>query len=226
MEKLTSLRIVSLNGTSLTEADFSKCTQLEEIYVNGLSLSSINIEGLTKLHLLDCGRSAFTVLSLTSESLKTLRCRGNQLTVLDVTSLPKLKDLDCSNNKISTLTLHDGLITLDCSGNQLETLNISNVPLVELRCTNNLLTKLNVGGNNQLEVLECGNQGAGEITLKLDLGTDETLYNKWINKWYMYDFPLSNNVEAYFNNKLIEFNGGVDQGSGSTGAPNFGIEEI
>ena len=88
------------------------------------------------------------------------------------------------------------------------------------------MKNLDVSQNDKLKTLQCGNQDAGRTSLELNLGTNEALYKRWINTWYFYDGSVNKNVKAYYNGSLIEFNGGVQQGNGGTGAPNFGIEEI
>lgn len=56
------------------------------------------------------------------------------------------------------------LINLDCSGNNLTNLDLSaNINLVELNCENNNISNLNVTGNVDLESLNCNNNNLSNI---------------------------------------------------------------
>ena len=69
-----------------------------------------------------------------------------------------LADLDCSNNKLTTLDVSNNiaLTYLSCNGNQLTTLDVSNNTALEsLYCDNNNLTSLDVSGATRLHLLFC-----------------------------------------------------------------------
>lgn len=63
-------------------------------------------------------------------SLIKLSCSNNQLTSLDVSNNPALKELICSGNQLTSLNLGDkpALETLNCCSNQLIALDVSGCP--------------------------------------------------------------------------------------------------
>jgi uncharacterized repeat protein (TIGR01451 family) len=74
------------------------------------------------------------------KNIKDLDCSNNQLTTLDLTGLDSLKDLDCSNNQLTTLDLTglDSLKSLGCGYNM-----ITNIEMNE----KNKFTEFWCGGN-------------------------------------------------------------------------------
>lgn len=91
-------------------------------------------------------------------SLTSLVCSDNQLTNLNVNSLPALSSLNCSNNQLTTLDLSSNvsLTSLNCQGNYLTSLNVSsNTNLTYLNCQFNEITSLNLSSNTVLATLNC-----------------------------------------------------------------------
>ncbi len=92
------------------------------------------------------------------KNLKTLICRQNNLTYLDISKNTKLKELFCSYNKLTTLdiTQNVNLEVLGCIFNKLTTLDITqNVKLESLYCSINELTTLDISKNPLLIDLDC-----------------------------------------------------------------------
>lgn len=88
-----------------------------------------------------------------------LGCWSNQLTRLDFSENPKLRELKCHTNQLTTLDVsqNTALTGLICGTNQLKSLNVSrNTILMELRCEENQLTNLELSQNKELRVLFCG----------------------------------------------------------------------
>lgn len=83
-------------------------------------------------------------------SLKTLSCRRNLLTELDVSNNSELKSLDCGENQLSALDVSScsALEKLYCDACHLSVLVLGNHPnLIYLNCSENQLTSLNIGSN-------------------------------------------------------------------------------
>ena len=89
-------------------------------------------------------------------NLKKLDCYNNQLTSLDVHENTALEYLDCSENRLTSLDVSQNaaLQTLYCYDNQLTILR-QNTALVFLSCSKNRLTELDVSQNTKLEQLFC-----------------------------------------------------------------------
>ena len=92
-------------------------------------------------------------------SLKTLSCRRNLLTELDVSNNSELKSLYCGENQLSALDVsnHPALEDLSSYHNPLTALNVSNCPaLKKLSCESDwLLSELDVSSCSALEKLYC-----------------------------------------------------------------------
>lgn len=87
-------------------------------------------------------------------SLKTLSCRRNLLTELDVSNNSELKSLDCDENQLSALDVsnHPALEKLYCNACHLSVLVLGNNPnLNYLNCSENRLTSLNIIGSNAID---------------------------------------------------------------------------
>ncbi len=92
-------------------------------------------------------------------SLKTLSCRRNLLTELDVSNNSELEYLECSENQLSALDVsnHQALKELSCAYNhQLSALDVSNCPALKmLECEVTHLGALDVSSCSALEKLYC-----------------------------------------------------------------------
>ena len=147
IEYFTNLEYLDCSYNLLTTLDLSKNTALEWLncsrnilsYINNNHyLRSLNVTGCTKL--------------------QTLRCYGNALTALDLSTNTALTELSCSENNLTALDVskNTALTELDCWDNYLTTLDVSkNAELIYLSCTNNRLTDLDVSGHIYLEKFIC-----------------------------------------------------------------------
>lgn len=115
------------------------------------SVGTRNADGTTTLTISGFeGVSALTTLILNSEGMTTLAGIGH---------FGSLKELQCQNNKLTSLNLSglSNLVSLSCGSNPLTSLNFSGLTsLTKLVCYNNKLTSLNFDGLTGLEYLDCG----------------------------------------------------------------------
>lgn len=129
--------------------------------INALDVSE-NINLIT----LNCGQNNISSLDITNNiNLETLICANNNLTTLDFNlnydPKPKLKYLDCSYNKLTSIHLDDRsyeLEYLNCSSNIITSINIYYIfpsKLKTLFCNENKLTDLNTMNAIALQKLNC-----------------------------------------------------------------------
>ncbi len=137
------------------------------------SLSEEELKNVIAINCAGLGISDLTGIGHFS-ALHTLYCRGNELTVLDLSGNPALETLSCGENRLISLNVSGNaeLKQLECVTNQLTDLDVSGCPLLGgLWCYQNRLTKLNVSGCGGLVELYCDDN---RLTA-LDLSTNGSL---------------------------------------------------
>lgn len=111
-------------------------------YYHGDGVKTLDVSGCPALEYLDCGGdNELTSLEVSrNPALRELHCGGNELTSLDVSKNPALESLDCSGNELTSLDVsrNPALKSLDCGGNELMSLDVSwNPALRSLESYNN-----------------------------------------------------------------------------------------
>ncbi len=99
-------------------------------------------------------------ITIIGENITHLDCRYNQLTKLDVSKTPTLKELKCYENQLTSLDVKNNkaLTLLWCHLNQLTSLDVSDhTELTFLSCRENEITNLNVTGCTALKTFYCFN---------------------------------------------------------------------
>ena len=143
------------NARMLTSLNVEGCTKLEDLNCGCGKLTSLDLSSCTALKRLQCDYNTLTTLNVAGlTNLYFIQCSVNNLTKLDLTGCTALELLYCGNNPIAQLDLSDctGLKRLACENNsQLTQLDVSGKQLTDLNCSNcRLLTKIDCS-NNQLE---------------------------------------------------------------------------
>ncbi len=166
LNTLTALTYFRLEGTEITEFDFSSNTNLEYISVSSNDLTSLNVAGLSNLETLYCGRNYLTELNLTGcTALTYLSCGNNSwssVEPLDLSLTPNLVELhidgpmnDDTRTMIERLAFPVGnkLEVLSVNNNNFTSLNVTNcTELKRLNCNDNPIETL-VLNNPKLETL-------------------------------------------------------------------------
>jgi hypothetical protein len=205
LEKCTEItklvmRYYTLSGVS--SIDFSKCTELKELYLGSLGIDSLNISGCTKLEYIELinmkgGTSHFSAPNFTNcLKLKKLVFTGNFMTSTEFntmcTQLQNVNDftsLNVSNNSISDISkinLLSNLTELRMDQNNIS--NISSIGTMSRLVT--LLLRNNNLDNKAVNVIATlsqtynkiykesvyigGNSNITDITPLTDLGFNET----------------------------------------------------
>ena len=154
--KITQLYCYS---NQLTSLNVQGLTQLQILNCVNNRLTSLDVQGLTQLYNLNCANNRLISLNIQGlTQLPYLDCHDNQLTVLDVQGLTQLQRLSCSSNQLTSLDVQGltQLQYLSCNSNQLTALNVQGLTqLKDLDCCYNQLTAFNVQGLTQLKELNC-----------------------------------------------------------------------
>lgn len=133
-----------LSNNNVVELNLSKCPVLLE---------------------LQCTKGSFTTLDLNKCSEVTKVVCNAALESLEVAECSNLTSLDCSKNKLKSLSLPSSLSTFICTSNQLETLDLSDCSnLGTITCNKNVLKSLKVVGN--VATLTCGDNKLEELVLQ------------------------------------------------------------
>ena len=145
---LTGICSLYVDGNSLSELDLSGNTNLEYLSATYNKLTKVNLSKNTKLKNIYIGMNQLASLDLTHNTeLIYLQCPNNYLTSLDLSKNTKLERLYCYGNLITSLDLgkNTKLITVDCCFNQISKLNIGNCrELEQLDCSSNEISELNI----------------------------------------------------------------------------------
>jgi cell wall surface anchor family protein len=153
IEYFTGLKRLYWYGEcNLSSVDLSKNILLEDIFLLSGKLTILDVSKNTVLERLWCksdgeGTLAKLVLGKNHLVLKELNCSNNQISSLDVSGCPSLQKLSCNRNKINTLDISNNtkLLSLDCSYNLLKKLDVANCRgLSVLGCFSNQLTELDL----------------------------------------------------------------------------------
>ena len=212
--KLTELNVKQCNllkkldcsRNNLTELDTPDTSWFRELNCSDNPLNTLNVGGkfLAKLNV---NRTNLTALKLNYYPwMESIRIDGNnQLTRLEVSRMPKLKELYCQENQLTQLELSDlpALRKLYCNGNQLTQLELSNLPaLGQLYCNGNQLTSLDVSENPALWHLNCDDN---QLT-SLDVSGATALMNLYCDDNQLTSMDVSQNTNLSFwscdNNKI------------------------
>jgi hypothetical protein len=164
---ITYLNITYQNISDLTGIeDF---VNLEELYLLGNNLSSLDISNNLFLNTLGCSLNQLTSIDVSDNILLTnLYLSGNQLGSIDISNNVNLVELNLTNNLLSTIDITNNLLLngLGVGSNQLTNLDISNhILLSGFSCENNQFTSLDVSQNIALTSLYCSDNQITSIDL-------------------------------------------------------------
>ncbi|PTX63516.1 Zn-dependent metalloprotease [Kordia periserrulae] len=151
IESITSLNVNNQNIADATGLeDF---TALQELFIRGNNLSSLDISNLINLEKIWALNNSLTSLDMTNNPLlEDVRIEYNNITSLDFSNQPNLSILQIDNNLLTELDVSNNpaITRLRAENNFITSLDLSNLSVLnELRVSNNVLTSLNVqNGNN------------------------------------------------------------------------------
>ena len=127
--------------------------------------------------------------------LKQLYCSNNKITSLDLSKNTKLTKLDCDRNQLTSLDVskNTALYELHCVRNQLTSLDVSkNVELKNLYCNYNQLTSIDVSKNTKLTWLYIRNNQLTSIDVSKN--TKLTILNIGQNQLTSLDVSKNTNL--------------------------------
>lgn len=156
------------NGDGKLDVDIKNMT-----IPTGYAITSLEgIRFFEDLEKLDCHGIGLTTLNVSKNfKLEELNCSNNKLTSMNLGILPglNLEEVDCSNNNITNIVMWSvgELVKFDCSNNALMSLDVSQCSkLQQLNCAGNQLMELDVSSQTQLTELDCHNNKLTELNVE------------------------------------------------------------
>ena len=151
IEYFRGLEALVCQDNVLESLDLTKCPDLKYLDCSGnRGLSRIALAGDSLLLALDCNRTALDLNQMLPrwKNLEGLDCRDMQLTELDLSRNPWLSFVDCSSNRIDTLSLEGSRVEeLYCCESDIRKIDMGPEMLPWLRilfCNFNRLTELDL----------------------------------------------------------------------------------
>ena len=150
------LTVFSLNKLPLSQADFSKMTELVMLSVNNAGLSNITLPQSKELSEMSLDGNRFSQLDLTQyEKLYYLMLNNNEFKTFDASLYPNLGLLGLGGNRLTDVKFDNPqLWSLSLSGNELTEVDFSKAKsLYQLSLDYNKLSRLDVSKLKELAVL-------------------------------------------------------------------------
>ena len=137
-EEISKIDRLSINNPKITSLQgIQYFTELTSIYIANTKITNLDLIGLNKM---DTIHMAYISLP----ALKNLSCTNNGLTTLSIDA-PALELLKCQGNKLTSLSVDGSKVrSIECYNNELQTLSLNTPALEVLSCSDNQLTSLDV----------------------------------------------------------------------------------
>ena len=151
-----SVWIINLQKNNLIgPADFKGLSSLRDLYLDDNQLTSIEMDIAGNIR---CNNNSIEYLFINNtQTMTELQCQNNKITSLNINS-GALGYLYCQNNLIKEIHLTNcsNLTRLNCNDNQIEELNLEDcVRLFELKCVNNKIKTLEIQHLSNLSSIDC-----------------------------------------------------------------------
>ncbi len=179
---LSGLRRFYMGFSEVENVDLSSLKELTTIYLwQNYNMSSINIKGLEKLDSLTVAFSRLAEFDCKSlpKSMKYLSIMAAGLQSMELPSLPNLENLQCPNNKLTTINLNSvpALTTFEGTSNDFQSLDFSSCPNLSILIagSNQNLTNVNIDGCHCLKTIALQNSSLSSIDLQYAKSTLEIL---------------------------------------------------
>ncbi len=168
---------------TLTSIDVSMLPQLEELFVHGNPIETLDVSNNPNLIKIDAGFCGLTSLDLSNNpNIEYLFLCANQLTTIDISHLTELKGLDLSDNPLETVPDVSGFTMMEemwLGSLNLEAIDVSAMEnLRDLGLWNNYLTEIDLCGNPALEILNVDSNKIRYLDLSANTALKELRCNR------------------------------------------------
>lgn len=178
---------IAINATNFPDTNFRAYIASSSVDANNDGiLSATEISNKTVLNVNNKNITSLKGIEYFT-ALKELNCYNNKITSLDLSKNIELNELDCSSNELTSLKISNNikLEYLYCYYNsRLSSLDVSkNINLIDLDCEDTNLSSLNISNNKKLDYLCCSDNSIKtlDLTKNTELTSIECGYNKLTN---------------------------------------------
>ena len=169
-----SITTINCYSNALTSLNVKNCSAMTTLQCYSNQIPSLDLTGCSALTFLSCHSNQITTFVSLPTSVQTFYCNDNRigygnsgifnlsgrsaLKILDVKNNPYLKELNCYNDALTSLSVSgcSAMTSLDCHSNQLTSLDLTGCSaMTSLDCHSNQLTSLSLTGCSALNYLNC-----------------------------------------------------------------------
>lgn len=172
IEEFADLTWFNCSENQISELDVSKNEKLTSLTCDDNALTTLDVRNNKKLEFLWCDNNQISTLLFDRREWKTFICSSNQITSLGTEPIGAEFVFACSNNPIESLVLDTSFVSKDsyleiyCSDNLLSELDLSKCANVKsLSCSGNKLQRLDLSNCKSMTSLHCDNNLLKEIRL-------------------------------------------------------------
>lgn len=154
LDKLDKLENLWFFESDISSIDMNVCPSLKNLTLYDMSsLKSVDVSKLTSLESINISETAVTGLDLSAcSSLRSVMVSDNKLSKLTVPD--GVTELICSYNKLTSLKAPSSVVYLYCNNNKLNSLDVSKCTKMNtLVAYENNISKLNLKKNKALETV-------------------------------------------------------------------------
>ncbi|WP_459212195.1 T9SS type A sorting domain-containing protein [Aquimarina rhabdastrellae] len=157
IEDFTSLEVLRINSTSISDLDLSGNSTIKELYAYHSISGTLNLTNMTALEYLECYETSVNNLILTgATALKEMQVYRTNFTDLDISTNTALEKLVCYESRLANINT-TGAINIKeliIYRNDIEDLDIStNIALEKVECYEQNLKTINTSGVATLKEL-------------------------------------------------------------------------
>lgn len=172
LNQAKSLETLVCNDNRLKRLDLYQNRNMKTVNCQRNELTYFRVQYCTQMQSLNCAQNPLEALSLgqSMTALTTLICADMQLEKLDVSRLPRLRQLWCQDNRLTVLNLSKNteLRCLYAFGNQLADLDVSMLSeLTDLYVDDNLLETLDLSATLNLQTVSIDHNRLTEVKTTL-----------------------------------------------------------
>lgn len=179
-----SLEILRCQNNSLTELNLTNRTNLEYFNCDYNSISSLEIDGCNSLYQINAEANNLTTIDFSITGVAFLYLQQNNITSINVSNQPNLKDLFVGGNNISEIDLshNHSLLYLSVEYNNLSEIDVSNnLYLKGFTCYHNNITSIDLSSHMHIEVLSCSHNNLELLDLRNGNNTNIWGFNSQYN---------------------------------------------